>query len=477
MKNRGCTLWIIISIIIIGVAAIGICAGMATTPTAKVPSTTAQQTPTTEPSSTPDQQAPATTTPTTPKPVSSGINILANPGFESGSAGKPEGWTTDGWKPGKFIWDNTVAHSGRYSAKIESTQTNDLRWVQKVNVHPGSRYKFSAWVRTLSVGPSPEASNIGAGLSINGTYLRSDDLKGTNDWTLLSMDIATGPQDSTLTVELRLGYFGSTTTGTVWFDDASLELVEDLDIQVFEGKHVILELFGADAAKIGDVNGWLNKLDMAYEHMAELVGSSPYDGKKITIREVLPMKYGGVSGNPIIMNQQTLQIEKLNNPTDLDFGVIHELGHDFDIPPYSGFYIGDGALNAEGWANLKLVYVADQMSTLFPEDTFWGDGRNYRLGETGSIFENKYATPYIKEGRRDGLQMNNDVLTGLLYSLKRQIGWGPFKATFRDYRTYSTGHPAISSTADKMRLFVKLMSKNSGTDFAPTFQSWGFDIQ
>lgn len=472
-KNAGCAPWIIIFIVIIGVAVIAICASSETTPATKAPSTTAQQAPVTIPTPTP---TPTPTPASSPKPVVKSVNLLANPGFELGSAGRPEGWTTTGWKPGKFVWDNTVAHSGQYSVKIESPQANDLRWVQKVNVHAGSRYKFTAWVRTLGVGHSPEAYDIGANLSVDGKS-GLQDLKGTNDWTPLSMDIMTGPKDSTLTVELRLGHFGATNTGIVWFDDASLELVEDVDIAVFEGQHVTLELFGADASMIHDVPGWLQELDIAYEHLAELVGTSPYDGEKIIIREVLPMKYGGLAGNPILINQQILQIEKLNNPNDLDFGVIHELAHDFDIPPYSAFYIGDGALNAEGWANLKLVYVADQMSSLFPEATFWGDGRAYRIGETGSIFERKYADPYLQAGRRDGLQMNNDVLTGLLYSLKRQIGWGPFKATFRDYRTYSAGRSTISSSVDKIRLFVKLLSKNSGVDLAPSFRSWGFDIQ
>jgi hypothetical protein len=72
--------------------------------------------------------------------------------------------------------------------------------------------------------------------------------------------------------------------------------------------------------------------------------------------------------------------------------------------------------------------------------------------------------------------MNNDVLTGLLYSLKRQIGWEPFKATFRDYRTYSKEHSTALSSPEKISLFVSLMSKNSSTDLAPTFRSWGFDI-
>jgi hypothetical protein len=263
----------------------------------------------------------------------------------------------------------------------------------------------------------------------------------------------------------------------VWFDDASLALIEGGDMAVFEGEHVTLELFGSDASAIRDVPGWLGKLDTAYGLYEELVGSSPYDGEKIVIQEVPPMKYGGLAGNPILINQQILNIDQMNDLNDLNFGVMHELAHDFDIPPYSGLYIGDGAINAEGWANLKLVYAADQMSPLYPEATFWGDGVALPLGERGAEFERKYAIPYLQAGRRDGLQMNNDVLTGLLYSLKRQMGWEPFKATFRDYRTYNAGRSTISSSDDKVRLFIKLLSKNSGVDLAPSFRSWGFDIQ
>jgi hypothetical protein len=467
-NNGGCILWTIIFAVIFAVAVIAICANSETSPATKAPSTAAQQPPVTTPAPSP---LPA------PKPVVQSVNVLSNPGFELSSADRPLGWTTAGWKPGKFVWDNTVAHSGRYSVKIESPQANDLRWVQKVNVRPASRYKFTAWVRTLDVGHSREANDVGANLSVDGVYLWSEDLKGTSDWTLLSSDIATGPKDSTITVALRLGFNSGTNTGTVWFDDASLALIEGGDMAVFEGKQVILELFGSDASAIRDVPGWLRKLDTAYGLYEELVGSSPYDGEKIVIQEVPPMKYGGLAGNPILINQQILNIDQMNDLNDLNFGVMHELAHDFDIPPYSGLYIGDGAINAEGWANLKLVYAADQMSPLYPEATFWGDGVALPLGERGAEFERKYAVPYLQVGRRDGLQMNNDVLTGLLYSLKRQIGWGPFKATFRDYRTYNAGRSTISSSDDKMRLFVKLLSKNSGVDLAPAFRSWGFDIQ
>lgn len=421
-----------------------------------------------------------TTTPTptsTLKPIVNSVNLLVNPGFERGSENQPEGWATTGWRPGKFLWDSTVVRSGRYSVKIDAPEANDLQWIQQVNVLPNSQYRFTAWVQTLDVGHSLETNDIGANLSVEEAHLWSENLKGTNDWTLLSLDIVTGPRDSALNFALRLGGYFGTNTGIVWFDDAFLELVEDDVYAVFEGQHITLMLFKSDADMISDIPGWLQQLDMAYELLEELVGSSPYNSEKITVREVLPCWFGGLAGNPILINQQVLQIEKFNSPNDLDFGVIHELAHDFDIPPYSEFYIGDGAINAEGWSNLKVVYVADQMASLFPEATFWGNGSAYRLGETGSIFERKYAQPYLQAGRHDGLQMNNDVLTGLLYSLERQIGWEPFKATFRDYQAYIVGDSPISSSTDKINLFVTLLSKNSGIDLAPDFRSWGFDIQ
>jgi hypothetical protein len=414
------------------------------------------------------------------KPIVNSANLLENPGFERGSEDQPEGWTTTGWKPGEFLWDSTVAHSGRYSVKIDAPKVNDLQWAQQVNVLPNSKYRFTAWVRTLDVGHSLEVNDAGANLSVDGAYSWSENLKGTNDWTLLSLDIITGPGDSALTFSLRLGGTCGTNTGIVWFDDTFLELVEeggDTNFAVFKGQHVTLMLFKSDAEMISDIPGWLQQLDMAYELLEELVGSNPYDGENITVREVLPCWFGGLSGNPILINQQILQIEKFKNPNDLDFGVIHELSHDFDMPPYSEFYIGDGAINAEGWSNLKVVYVADQMAALFPEATFGGDGSAYLLSETGSNFEKKYAQPYLQACRLDGMQMNNDVLTGLLYLLKRQIGWEPFKATFRDYQTYSIENSPVSNSNDKINLFVTLLSKNSGVDLSPAFRSWGFDIE
>jgi hypothetical protein len=412
----------------------------------------------------------------TTTPIVKGVNLLTNPGFEQGSNGAPTGWTTISWKPGTFIWDNTVNHSGQYSVKIDSSQPNDLRWVQTLNVLPCSKYRFTAWVKTLNVGHSLEANDIGASLRVDGTYTMTQDLKGTNDWTQLSLDITTGAE-TTLTVLLRLGFTSGTNTGTVWFDDADLELVDDSYISAFEGQHITLDLFRDDVGKFQDVPRLVKQLDMAYELFADLVGSTPYNGKAITIEEVLPMQYGGLSGNPIQINGQYFVDPKY--PNELYFGLLHELGHDFDLPSGSMCYIGDGAINAEQWANFKVLYVADELAASFPDATTApGYGAQITLTNLGTTyFVNGNSAPYLQAGRQIGLQMSGDTLTGLLYSLTKQIGWDPFKATFRDFQTYQASHALPTVSADKVQLLCSLLSKYSKLDLAPQFRSWGFTIQ
>jgi hypothetical protein len=444
--------------------------------TTTTPSSTTTSTAIPAPQTTFIPSTPIAMSTTTPTPIVKGVNLLANPGFEQGSNGKPTGWTTIAWKTSTFIWDNTVNHSGQYSVKIDTSQPNDLRWAQTVNVLPCSKYKLTAWVKTLNVGHSLEANDIGASLRIDGTYTMTQDLKGTNDWTQLSADITTG-SETTLTVLLRLGFTSGTNTGTVWFDDADLELIDDSYVSSFVGQHIILDLFRDDVNKFQDVPRLVKQLDMAYELFADLVGSTPYNGKTITIEEVLPMQYGGLSGNPIQINGQYFVNPKY--PNELYFGLLHELGHDFDLPAGSLCYIGDGAINAEQWANFKVLYVTDQLAASFPDATTApGYGAQILLGNLGTTyFVNGNSAPYLQAGRQIGLQMSGDTLTGLLYSLTKQIGWDPFKATFRDFQTYQTGHTLPTAAADKVQLLCSLLSKNSGVDLAPQFRSWGFTIQ
>ena len=155
-------------------------------------------------------------------------NLLVNPSFENGPydpANNPEGWTTDAWGDSStFTWDDSERVLGGKSVKIASMSPDDARWIQTVAVEPNTYYVLSGWIRTdnVAVSPPDQLADIGANLSIYGTWEHSVDLRGTNDWTYVSFEFDSG-DNSEVTIACRLGYWSSTATGTAWFDDISLK--------------------------------------------------------------------------------------------------------------------------------------------------------------------------------------------------------------------------------------------------------------
>jgi murein DD-endopeptidase MepM/ murein hydrolase activator NlpD len=155
-------------------------------------------------------------------------NWLLNGGFEDGEEAKPAAWSRDAWDSSavEFIWDHDHAHSGSHSVKIVNTSRNDARWIQNVLVEPKTEYRLSGWIRTENVSHSDEWNDVGANLSLYGTYNHTEAMLGSNDWTYVSTTFNTG-DDTEVTIAARLGHWGGTTTGTAWFDDLRVEPLDD----------------------------------------------------------------------------------------------------------------------------------------------------------------------------------------------------------------------------------------------------------
>lgn len=213
--------------------------GIPTSTPTNTPTATPSGTPTATPTGTPTETATPTRTPTrtatstatrTPTPTNTPTtmpNLIMNPGFEAGDyapTNHPSDWSTDAWQDtSAFRWDSSISHSGTKSIRIVLSIPNGARWIQTVSVMPNTKYTLAGWIRTENVAVSPpeQLANIGANLSIYGTWDHSVDLKGTNDWTYVSFEFDSG-DSSEVTVACRLGYWCSTTTGTAWFDDITL---------------------------------------------------------------------------------------------------------------------------------------------------------------------------------------------------------------------------------------------------------------
>lgn len=152
-------------------------------------------------------------------------NLVQNPSFEDGSYNTdqaPPHWAKDVWLPtSTLVWDNTQAHSGSKSVRLDSLSANDIRWIQTVSVHQNTNYRLSGWIKTANVVHSEGSVVAGANLGLFGTWDHTSGLFGTNDWTFASMEFNSGT-NTTVTVACRLGYWSGTATGTVWCDDVEL---------------------------------------------------------------------------------------------------------------------------------------------------------------------------------------------------------------------------------------------------------------
>lgn len=247
----------------------------------------------------------------------------------------------------------------------------------------------------------------------------------------------------------------------------------------YSPKHIQLSLLPKHQGLLKNPDQWLAKLDDAYEAMTDLIGRAPYGGGQITIKEVDDYPGGAaVAGNPILWHSPGVPeaFERINNHNELSYGPIHELGHDFDLPEIANYYMGGSVINGEQWANLKVVYVDDTLAGRYPTATFYRESIGYyKLGELGQkYFYERFALPWVNSGRKDWQNMHHDVYTGLLYWLKGQIGWEPFKKTFRDYLNMSSSSP--SGDLAKIELFAHLLSKHAGRDLTGHFRDWGLAI-
>jgi hypothetical protein len=140
------------------------------------------------------------------------------------------GWQGAYWKPGgDFGIVLDPVHNGAWSFKVSTNQPNHLRWIQPQRLEPHAKYRLTAWIRTESVAHSSEPYDRGANAAIQfmspkEAPIHSEPVFGTSGWRQVSVEFET--RDSIeIEVQLQLGGYSATTTGTAWFDDVQLKRV------------------------------------------------------------------------------------------------------------------------------------------------------------------------------------------------------------------------------------------------------------
>ncbi|KCZ71726.1 hypothetical protein ANME2D_01780 [Candidatus Methanoperedens nitroreducens] len=150
-------------------------------------------------------------------------NLIANPGFESGTT-KPLNWsfvTVDGNTP---LW-STVSYSGSRSVKISVPGTTDSKSgypkSDLIEVESLQNYILSVWFKTQGAGGTNAPAIRVVELDANKKVLKNIGFnfkKGTNDWTQKQITFRTG-------INTRWVYVYANTWdgyGTLWIDDVEL---------------------------------------------------------------------------------------------------------------------------------------------------------------------------------------------------------------------------------------------------------------
>ena len=163
-----------------------------------------------------------------PEDPSNGSLIL-NGGFEHDIANGGFDWREMDISGARFDFDDAIAHSGSRSLRIQFDGTANLDFenvFQFVAVHSATRYHLSAYVRTDGI-----STDRGVRFEIfdprhpSQVQVVTQELTGTNPWTLVQAELVTRPDTQFVQLTLQRvpsWKFDNKLSGTVWIDDVVL---------------------------------------------------------------------------------------------------------------------------------------------------------------------------------------------------------------------------------------------------------------
>lgn len=142
--------------------------------------------------------------------------LLSNARFDE--AGIPDEWSVR-----SYLKDGYTVAVGDGVVTLSSDQPNDLRLIQTVSVEEESVYLLTGEIMTHGVRDGRGASLSIDNYIIDGSYIYSDSIMGSADWTPVTMVFRTGQGQDQINVALRLGGYSASSAGTAAFRNICLE--------------------------------------------------------------------------------------------------------------------------------------------------------------------------------------------------------------------------------------------------------------
>lgn len=242
--------------------------------------------------------------------------------------------------------------------------------------------------------------------------------------------------------------------------------------KLIKGKKIGLELQEKTWKTVKDSKKIIKYLDDVYKYMEELTSNKPYDEKLLTLKESPRNPYFAYAGNPIILNTAFVEGSVASFDNDLvDFGWVHEIGHDFD--DQIGHWYNDGTFT-EFQANIKLSYVIENMCTekkklkikSFIDHNTIMNGYDFNSelfiprGEKYLFSDRKFET------------MTSDEYHALFLKVIREKGWGVMKKFYKAFGKLSKSKLNPPTGQERIFLALSVFDYVSGEDLEPLYKEW-----
>ena len=242
-----------------------------------------------------------------------------------------------------------------------------------------------------------------------------------------------------------------------------------------------IEYNDIELVSASDFDAWINDLDRVYQALENLTGAPSYSPMNIVSRRdslfasQLPdgraywFEWMGWAGNPIYIYRPFFR-NIMMRLSDNDWGevIIHEMGHNFSNSRWE--------FDEEFFAYFFTFYVADTVPgvVLHRDDMVqWFTGREY-----ADLFRYHHSWGYYAPN--GGFRADNDFnfafgLTHIFVEIQSQIGWEPFRQTFRYFNALPE-YDVPTTNADKFNMFVLKLSDYSGEDVISMMNYSDFNI-
>ncbi|MCA9263827.1 MAG: DUF4091 domain-containing protein [Planctomycetales bacterium] len=161
---------------------------------------------------------------------------ITNGGFEQSQNRRPAGWDFDaGDSMHRASWSDERPHYGGHCLKTVVSPGATPTWIgvrqRHIYVTPGASYRLTAWVRADQVqgwaGWFVHAGNQSQPQLLNRSLDAGD---GSFDWQRVSTTLTVPAEADQLTIGTVLRG-----TGTAWYDDVQLEMIDDQVVSVHVG--------------------------------------------------------------------------------------------------------------------------------------------------------------------------------------------------------------------------------------------------